>query len=545
MGASLGYEGKAAFGFDDITIGWQGAGGPTLKNQTLGGIATKDTYLGLFGLTPRSSNFTTFNSPIPGYIQNLFNQSLIPSTSWGYTAGNQYRLNRVLGSLTLGGYDRSKFVANDVSFSFGQEDVRDLTVQINSITSGDTKLLPTSIPAFLDSSLPYIWLPIEACTLFEKAFNLTWDSTTKLYPISDSQHTTLLAQSPNITFTLGNLTDGVSVDITLPYSAFDLSIQPPLVTNTTRYFPLKRAVNYTQYVLGRTFFQEAYVFADYDRLKFSVSQCKWVANSQQDIVSVLAPSLSGTSSGNGTSAGSGSSDSSKSTTPIGAIVGGIVGGLAVIAAIAAFFFIRRKRRRAAEAEAAKTAVPATTEEAPPPAPNRPELEPHESFTLFKPELDSSPTAARLELEGHKQQWNYEADGNPVEIYEMPAGDVAVEMRGEGQMSELRGDGGVSEMVGSGGEHEMQGSDPQSKRFSWMQTPIEMSKGPKRNWSWASTHGVRSPGGASDAGTLVNSPQSAVATVSPQSAVNHSPGAYRDGVVSPTSATPLMGRGREL
>jgi hypothetical protein len=89
----LGYTGKGTFGFDDITVGWQGAGGPMLKNQTVGGIAAKDTYLGLFGLTPRASNFTSFNDPIPSFLQNMRSQSLIPSLAWAYTAGNQYRKN--------------------------------------------------------------------------------------------------------------------------------------------------------------------------------------------------------------------------------------------------------------------------------------------------------------------------------------------------------------------------------------------------------------------------------------------------------------------
>lgn len=39
--SSLGYSGFGRYGFDDITLGWQGSGGPMLKNQTLAGIATK------------------------------------------------------------------------------------------------------------------------------------------------------------------------------------------------------------------------------------------------------------------------------------------------------------------------------------------------------------------------------------------------------------------------------------------------------------------------------------------------------------------------
>ena len=89
--SNLGYTGNGRYGFDDITLGWQGSGGPSLKNQTVAGVAAKDFFMGIFGLTPRPSNFTSFDDPIPSYMENLRNQSLIPSLSWAYTAGNQYR----------------------------------------------------------------------------------------------------------------------------------------------------------------------------------------------------------------------------------------------------------------------------------------------------------------------------------------------------------------------------------------------------------------------------------------------------------------------
>jgi hypothetical protein len=85
----LGYNASAELGFDVVSLG--GTAGTTLKNQTVGLFAVTDSYLGLFGIDPRPSNFSGYNSPVPSYLQNLRNQSLIPSLSWGYTAGNQYR----------------------------------------------------------------------------------------------------------------------------------------------------------------------------------------------------------------------------------------------------------------------------------------------------------------------------------------------------------------------------------------------------------------------------------------------------------------------
>jgi hypothetical protein len=88
----LNYTGKGRYGFDDITLGYIGSGGLAVKNQSIAGIATKSYFMGLFGLTPRSQNFTSFNDPIPSFMQSLQNEAQIPSLSWSYTAGNQYRM---------------------------------------------------------------------------------------------------------------------------------------------------------------------------------------------------------------------------------------------------------------------------------------------------------------------------------------------------------------------------------------------------------------------------------------------------------------------
>lgn len=167
-------------------------------------------------------------------------------------------LNYVLASLTLGGYDSSRYVPNDLTWDLAPADDRDLVVQIEDITTGTgDSLLSDPIPAFLDSTVPYIYLPVAACEEFEKAFGLTWNNDSQLYLLNDTQHTDLKTRNPNITFTIGNLTSATKLDIVFPYAAFDLTVAYPHVTNPTRYFPLKRAEKVEQYTLGRTFFQEA------------------------------------------------------------------------------------------------------------------------------------------------------------------------------------------------------------------------------------------------------------------------------------------------
>lgn len=258
---NLDYSGNGLFGYDTIGLGWQGSNGPSLDQQIVAGIATKEFYLGIFGLNPRPSNFTNFNHPVPSYMANLRERSMIPSLSWGYTAGNQYRLNKVLGSLVLGGYDASRFIPNDLSFAFNDQDIRDLTVSIQAISFStsevDTTLSSNRIAAFVDSTVPYFYLPLDICQKFESAFGITWNNDVQAYLINDTQHQALEAQNASVTFTLSNSTVGRSVNISLPYAAFDLVANYPLVTNSSRYFPLMRAANESQYTLGRTFLQEA------------------------------------------------------------------------------------------------------------------------------------------------------------------------------------------------------------------------------------------------------------------------------------------------
>lgn len=169
---------------------------------------------------------------------------------------------KVLGSLTLGGYDQSRFTPNNSSFSFAPG-TTDLVVGIQSIVSTNANgtsniLLDSGILAYVDSTVSGLTLPIEVCLSFEKAFGLKYNQTNGFYLVDNALHTTLIEQSANVTFALGSTTTGgKTINITLPYKSFDLELSPPLISDKTSYFPLQRANNTTRYVLGRAFLQEA------------------------------------------------------------------------------------------------------------------------------------------------------------------------------------------------------------------------------------------------------------------------------------------------
>lgn len=94
---NLGINTTGLFGNDTIALGVLGSGGPTLKNQILGGIASSDFWMGQFGVNPKRTNFSDsgysgqLNNGQASYMTNLKEQNMIPSLSFGYTAGAPYR----------------------------------------------------------------------------------------------------------------------------------------------------------------------------------------------------------------------------------------------------------------------------------------------------------------------------------------------------------------------------------------------------------------------------------------------------------------------
>ena len=150
-----------------------------------------------------------------------------------------------------------------MSFHLAPDIERDLVVGLQSIqvtlaNASLFTLLPSPILTFIDSTVPYIYLPPEACEKFETTLGLVYNETDNLYFVDDKLHTQLQTMNPRFVFTIGNdETSSSTVEITLPYDSFDLTASPPLLPNTTSYFPIRRATKDTEYTLGRTFLQEA------------------------------------------------------------------------------------------------------------------------------------------------------------------------------------------------------------------------------------------------------------------------------------------------
>lgn len=425
----VGLDGDGLYGFDNVGLGWSGDDLPSIENQSIAGIITDNFWLGSLSLNPRPINFTDYNNPIPSLMQNLRNMSPpIPSLSWSYTAGAHNLAPKVFGSLVLGGYDRSRFEANNVVFPFGDDISLDFQVAIQEITTNITSdpLLNSGIISYISTLIADIWLPPSVCEQFEKVFGLAWDEQTELYLLNDSSHKSLLDKNPEVRFKVGPQVSGDAVTINMPYWNFYQTATSALTGNSsTLYFPLKRAANDTQYFLGRTFLQSAYLSADYERNIFNLSQALYPSSSIQEDIAAILPPLEQTSGGSSNGAGSGS----KSGLSTGAIAGIAVGGAVVVIVLAtvAFILYRRKKAKSKKAhELDDTDVQNNAK--------------HEvSGEGIKYEVgeglrhevagDMEPKA---ELGADGPQKPAEVDGTQLAIYEMPAEELKFhEMEGEG------------------------------------------------------------------------------------------------------------------
>ncbi|KAF1985662.1 acid protease, partial [Aulographum hederae CBS 113979] len=308
LDSHLGHNARGLYGKDALILGAiQQAQGPmdvsrrdpvVLHGQTIAGMVSKQWFLGLMGLNTRPASFSTNSPPVPSLLYNLKNQSYIPSMTYAYTAGAAYPSRTQVGSLILGGYDATRLSPTDLTIGFAANDYKAPVVGVISIVGMDTLqgyvsfTTSSTFLAAVDSSIPGLWLPESVCDAFEVAFGLSFDSSTELYLVNDTIHERLTILNPSITFKIANNTDnnGRSTNIVLPYAAFDLQASWPIYETATRYFPIRRAANDSQYTLGRTLLQEAYLIVDFERQNFTLAQALFPQpDAEPEIVSIESP----------------------------------------------------------------------------------------------------------------------------------------------------------------------------------------------------------------------------------------------------------------
>ena len=213
-------------------------------------------------------------SLIPG---DLDLQKAIPSNSFGLHVGIGVKALELNLSLWLGGYDASRIVGpvssqstNSLQFAI---DLLDIGIGVDHgglplsslpqqglLSQGNSSLLNTGLPVTLNPSAPYLYLPNSTCAAIAKNLPVTYDAGMALYfwDTADHRYGKIVTSPTYLSFVFrgssGNLT------IKTPFQLLNLTLEEPLVSISTAYFPCQPPQGPEgHYSLGRAFLQAAFI----------------------------------------------------------------------------------------------------------------------------------------------------------------------------------------------------------------------------------------------------------------------------------------------
>lgn len=86
-----GSDNQGLYGLDTVTLEeYHSEKDAKLTSQTVAGVATAKVWLGSLGLGTAPAHFQIENGNIPSLLTSMKNRNIIPSLSYGYTAGAFY-----------------------------------------------------------------------------------------------------------------------------------------------------------------------------------------------------------------------------------------------------------------------------------------------------------------------------------------------------------------------------------------------------------------------------------------------------------------------
>ncbi|KAK0672715.1 aspartic peptidase domain-containing protein [Cercophora samala] len=436
-----------------------------LDNTLVAAINDTQYYNGFIGLGVTPGKFgSNVSTPFIPQLAQVY--GTIPSHSYGYTAGAYYRENGKKGSgtvasLTLGGYDKLRFVPHGNNFALDPITrlplvrLRGVTAQVTdkdeapaanwTSTSRTLVSMDDSIEAFIDSSTPYLWLPTEICDRFADALNLTWREDLGLYTFAGGgeQYTRFQNdESLSFTFTLSSFdnTDNFGqpfnvpgvVNITIPSAAFAQLLRYPFRNviqwgeSSIPYFPLKRStkeVNNNTYIIGRAFMQEAYIITTYDKSMFSLHQALFPesASSNYSLEAIARPPDSPYPAFTGAPAPTGTNNRLGTGQTVGIVFSAFITGS--ILGLLIWFCCRRKKSKQtpqnAESDEDKREAHVTEEE-------EPQSPVKKVFSLIIRKKRSRKSEVHEVHNNSTQPVEVGADGEH-QVYEMPVPPEPVEL----------------------------------------------------------------------------------------------------------------------
>ncbi|CAG8893181.1 unnamed protein product [Penicillium egyptiacum] len=337
-----------------------------------------------------------------------------PSYSYGIHIGSA-KLG-IPGSAWLGGYDSNRIMGETSAqpfTPFATNPGGNLVIKLQDIglgvatggspwsysrktglLSGSNSSLTAPLTVELDFTRPYLYLPQSTCDSIASTLPVTFNPDLGLYlwKTDDEIYRKIVTSPAYLSFIFQkDSTYSRNITIKVPFALLNLTLEPPLVSEATPYFPCYPSDNV--YSLGRAFLQAAFVAEDFgtgkgygswflaqapgpglvdvpDQTTIEVSSSSipatdnsWEASWKSHwtaLPSSKATSNSAASTSGSNASKSGSSDLSRETT-IGIGVGCGVGAAALVCGSAWLFVIRRRRN---SRQSAGEANSPSTEEGP-------------------------------------------------------------------------------------------------------------------------------------------------------------------------------------
>lgn len=326
-----------------------------------------------------------YGPPINGTMvpSNLFEQGIVPSYSYGMHIGSVSLA--IPGSLYLGGYDQNRVLGEvshqpingptlpiqltDISVGVVDGGSPWDTSSVTSLLAQGNASLAAGLPVMVDPTNPYIYLPGTSCDAIAAQLPVTYNADLGLYiwDIESERYSQIVTSPSYLGFTF--FKDGVNTaDITIkvPFALLNLTLEAPLVTTPTQYFPCMGTDS--QPALGRAFLQAAFLGVHWSKEVWFLAQAPGPVDSFiQDVVDIEPSTTTISASGSSwestwtsfwtplPSTNSSNSNADLSSTAVtssglssGAKVGigvgcGVAGLLAI--ALACWICLRRRRQR--------------------------------------------------------------------------------------------------------------------------------------------------------------------------------------------------------
>ena len=147
-------------------------------------------------------------------------------------------------------------------------------------------------------SAPYIYLPVGTCEAVASFLPVTWNEAIELYTwnTEDPRFTRIINSFTYLEIILADKT-AANISIKVPFKLLNLTLEPPLTTSPTSYFPCK-PLNATNGIwgLGRAFLQAAFVGVSYEQNLTFIAQAPGPGMGQVVIQQMTADTMNLTSS---------------------------------------------------------------------------------------------------------------------------------------------------------------------------------------------------------------------------------------------------------